>query len=256
VLFPDGLNSKAGITEADVTKSFKATKAKRTGYNPMKIQHMSDVDIYKAVSALFPTLDQTRAKMNLDRRHDNSSIRALVVTSAPYNLQSANRSRDWTPYFAWAIAEFAFVKHYRQGLFDGPAGAIRLLLTELFDRYAIPATQTNIGSGGLLVQDKKFAWCDQVSVRNVPSVLEHTRDIDSTAAASNISQHEAIQVMQSDIQRLIKTWENSPHARNNNGPPGSIDAEVASLLDNLIHVCHSFILPFLTSSFLFLGHGD
>jgi hypothetical protein len=251
VLFPDGLNSKAGITEADVTKSFKATKAKCTGYNPMKIQHMSDVDIYKAVSALFPTLDQTHAKMNLNRRHGNSSIRALIITSAPYNLQSANWPRNWTLYFAWAIVEFTSVKQYRQDLFDGPAGG--LLLTKLFDCYAIPATQTNIGSGGLLVQDKKFAWCDQVSIRNAPSVLEQTHDIDST---TNISQHEAIQVMQSDIQQLIKTWENSPHACNNNMPPGSIDAKVASLLSNLVRVCHSFILPFLTSLFLFLGHRD
>jgi len=251
VLFPDGLDSKTGVTEANVAKCFKATKATRAKYNPMKRQGMTDVDIYQAVKGLSPTYEQTRSKMALDRRHADSGVRALVVTSAPCNLQSANRLRDWTATLAWAVAEFAFVKEYREKLFTGPAGAIRLLLSQIFDLYAIPSSQANIAPGGGLVQDKKFAWCDMMVVKDADTVLEHTRDIDSTAAASNISQQDAIKAMKSDIQRLINMWENSPSAYNSEGPPGSVDAKVASILSDLVEVCPSFTLSFSIYHILF-----
>jgi hypothetical protein len=240
VLFPHGLDDgKHAITEADVSKCFKIPKGTRAKYNPMIIPGMTDVDIYKVVRDLLPTIEQTRSKMNLDRRDGDSCVRALVVTSAPYNLQSSNRSRDWTSILAWAVAECSFVKQYRQALLCGPAGAIRLMLSEILDRYSIPSTQTNLAQGGILVQDKTFAWCDKLIVKDADTVLEHTRDIDSGAAASNISQQDSIRVMQSAIQRMVNMWENSVYAHNTEGPAESVDSRVASILSDLVKVCVS-----------------
>jgi hypothetical protein len=244
VLFPEGLDGKTPITEADVPKSFKTPKAERAKYNPMLTEGMTDADIYQAVHALFPVLGQTRSKLNLDRRNGNSSIRALVVTSVPFNRQSAFRTRDWTCVVASAVAEPAFVKQYRQELFCGPAGAIRLMLSDIFDRYTIPSTQANLAPGGSLVQDRKFAWCDKMIVKDADTVLEHTREIDSGTAASNISQQDAIRGMKAGIQRLVNMWENSVYAHNTDGPTGSVDSSVASILSDLVKVFVSVYLSF------------
>jgi hypothetical protein len=243
MLFPDGLDAKNPVTEPKVTKAFKLARGERAEYNPMHLKGMTDVDIYKAVLALFPTLSQSRSKMDLDRRASDSSVRALVVTSSPYTAASSNRVRDWVNICAWAVAEFAFVKQYRQDLLLGPAGAIRLMLSDIFDRYAIPAAQSQIVRG-VLVQDKKFAWCDMLTVVNADAVLEQTRGIDSAAAASNLTQQQNIRQMQNDIQRLVTMWESSPYARNDKGPSGSVDRQVASILTGLVEVCR---LPSLSS---------
>jgi len=236
VLFPDGLDGKKAITVADVSKCFKAPKAERAKYNPMMTQGMSDVDIYKAVHALFSVLGQTRSKLNLERRHSDSAVRALVVTSVPYNTQSANRYRDWTSIIAWAVAESAFVKEYRQELLCGPAGAIHLMLSDIFGHYTIPSHQATFAPGGNLSQDKTFPWCDQMIVEDADTVLEQTREIDSGMAASNISQQDAIRGMQSGIQHLVNMWENSVYAQNTEGPIGSADSSVSSILSDLVKV--------------------
>jgi hypothetical protein len=73
-------------------------------------------------------------------------------------------------------------------------------------------------------------------VEDADTVLEQTREIDSGMAASNISQQDAIRGMQSGIQHLVNMWENSVYAQNTEGPIGSADSSVSSILSDLVKV--------------------
>ena len=219
-MFPDGIDSKKGITEAKVAKAYKVPKTERPQFNPLWKIGLTDIEIYKSIHKLFLTLQQSRLKLNVDRRNEDSIIRSLVVTSVPYNVQSANRPRDWAPFCGWAIAENSFVKLYRQKLLEGPAGSIRLSLNNIFDAF----TSSSHRSSNL---DSSFPWCDQIIVKNSEEVLKMSDSIDAETVATRLSEHHTSQKTKADIQRLIDFWENSPLCHNSSGGNGTIDSHIS-----------------------------
>jgi hypothetical protein len=230
LLFPDGIDSKKGITEAKVQKAYKVPKTERPKFNPLWKTGLTDIEIYKLIHKLIPTLQQTRIKLNADRRHEDSIIRSLVVTSVPYNDQSANRPRDWAPFCGWAIAENSYVKLYRQRLLEGPAGSIRLSFNNILDAFTF-------SSHRLSNLDSKFPWCDQLIVKNSEEVLKTSDAIDAETVATRLSEHDTFQKTKAEIQRLINIWENSPLCHNSLGGKGTIDSQISRSLDRLISVC-------------------
>ena len=255
ILFPDGLDNKKSITELKVTKAFKASKTERSKSNPLWKSGMNDIDIFTSVQQLFPVLGQSRVKINLDRRHAKSAVRALVVMSVPYNSESANRPRDWAPICAWAIAEFAYVKLYRQELLQGPAGAVRLSISNIFDKFARTPTQTIIGPSGRLATDTHFAWCDQLVVQDPDEVLKMTHEIDAGNATSRLSEQENILNMQNEIQRITAIWENSALCCNSMGGDNEINKDISDVLGKLIHVCHYIVISAIFVTMI-LDDGD
>ena len=231
LLFPDGLDGKKLLTEAKVKKAYKVPKIERPESNPLWKMGMNDVNIFTSVQNLFPTLAQSRPKLNLDRRHNNSSIQALVVTSVTYNIDSSNRHRDWTPICAWSIAEFAFVKMYRQKLLEGPAGAIRISFNNIFDTFCCSEAQATSG----------FSWCDHLTVKDADEILIATGEIDIKMAVARLSEQDEIQLMKSEIQRLTSTWENSPLCTNLMGDGQNVDKKISDAITKLISVCGYFI---------------
>lgn len=226
---------KKPITEEKVKKGFKVSKTvERPENNPLWEKGMKDSDIYASIQNLFPVLNQSRQKLNLDRRHDNSSVRALVVTSVPYNIDSSNRARDWSSICAWAIVESSFVERYRPDLLKGPAGAIRVCFDDIFNPF--------IAGPKILNSDTKFPWCDKLIVNNSTEVLKISDSIDSGEVATRLSEQDDIQKMQSEIQRLVTSWESSSLCHNTLGEKGTIDRRISNALSKLIRVCYFIYL--------------
>ena len=158
------------------------------------------------------------------------------MTSVTYNFDSSNHYRDWTPICAWAIAEYAFVKQYRQKLLEGPAGAICVSFTNIFNMFACSANQATIGATGQLTSNSKFSWCDQLIVKDTDEVLKTTGAIDAEKAATRLSEQDRVQNRIAEIQRLTNIWENSPLCHNPLGKEGSVDKNISDALDKLIWV--------------------
>jgi hypothetical protein len=176
-------------------------------------------------------MSQTRPKLNLDRRDGDPTTRFVVVTAAPYSPNPGNKTRDWTPMAAWAVAEASIIKSYRQQLLDTSiAGPLRQFLSETLKSITIPDHQMRVSVSG---QDSasEYPWVDGLTPCITGDNSVDPLDVDEVGRLKDAKLKEERDVV--EIQRLLTVCANSSVAQNPLGPKGSIDAEVCLALEKL-----------------------
>lgn len=198
---------------------------------------LDDQQIFNRVSGLHTTMDQQPVKLMADRRDPSPAVRALVVTTSHWSLQSKAKARDWCKVASWAVIEEVISLSYRpQLLMQAPANSVRRQLAALLHPFVINQQLTLTASGGIHQPDTSFPWWDLIAA----PALEQVHTVQNAPDAVKFQKLLAVEEQASqdfkEIQRLVKSIERSHAAHNDLGPKGSVDERVSMALNNLVMV--------------------
>jgi len=220
--------------------TLKRYKTKQPGpdFNPIHVSGKTDRDVAGPVNALLAIMEQPRAKLNTDRRHNNAETRALVVTTARWSPNSRSRRRDYLAIACWAILETYWVQGYRPWLFQHVqiARIIRQDLSALYKPFVYNDQLVLTPDGGT-VPCNDFPWVDMLA----PTQSE--TDPEVKISIDEVKKEVEVQAMwaqyDKELQKVLSDVERSTIAHNDLGPDNTLDSMVIRRLNALLRVSPS-----------------
>lgn len=217
--------------------------------------------VHEFLSAIDWTEDQFKAEVNAtfammgkspfkreDRLSNRLGSRLLTMCGVPWNLDSHNKLRDWTPLAVAVTLESAMIQNYRGLLFRHCpwACSLRNELQDLF--YSFTKRHTTMGQQGKAVNIREWQFPDNISVvrgpfRDPPG-LEELKTLWQEARAGYVKDEK------DSISAIIQALEKSPYlaCSDPEAPAGTIETLAHDLITSLINV--SSILSRALSSFI------
>jgi len=218
-------------------------------FNPFRIYNKTDSDISDELNHLLDAMEQSRPKLNTDRRHNDAPIRALVITTATWNPASKSKRRDFLPIACWALLESYWIKEYRPKLFkDAPIAAIiRQDLSILYKPFVISDQMVLTPQGGVETSTN-FPWYDMLNITKKKSMEISIKEVQKDAKVNKMWE-----IYDKEIAKVISTVSRSALAHNDLGPPNSVDSIVMKHLKGLVRVSSSLRCQYILVSSISTG---
>jgi hypothetical protein len=230
-------------SDGNTVKRYK-TKKPAPDFNPFRMAKQTDADVAAHLNTLLGVMDQSRAKLNTDRRSNNPAIRALVVTTVPWSLATKAKRRDWMQYACWALLETYWAKSYRRTLFKNVqiAGIIREDLSNLYRPFIVSDQMVLTTTGGTAVSDD-FPWYDMMIPTQSPADTETAISIEEVKRDRDASDMRI--KYDKELRKIASIVQKASVAHNISGPSDTVDGLVVRHLSRLLRVS-SYLISSLT----------